>query len=170
LSCVAELKILGCTIGAGGVTLRDLHVKTGRGVGKMNAMRKTWWTKLGMGERREIYNQVILSSVLYGSEVWEDSPTVRAELKRFELKALKMITGRYRDKAEEERESWMSRKELQQLLGVEPIESTWTEKRSSWVIRKFNGNCAPIKNALREHRSKCHNCDKAKSWWEAISA
>jgi hypothetical protein len=166
IPCVDEFKVLGNVIGVSGSSARDVQIKTARGSGRIHALRKTWWTKMELVTRREIYCQAVLGSVLSGSEVWEDTSEIRGTLKKFEISALKMITSRFRDKIEKEGGKILSRMQLQELLGVDSILDVWVRRRSAWVERKLAGNCKPVKKELRKYRASSDVEDTA--WWSHI--
>ena len=94
MEVVNSFKYLGsCFSSEGGVT-EDVNMRVGEGLRTFGAMKKMWNSRsVSMNVKRELYERIVVPTVMYGSETWGMKLGDRKKLNVAEMKCLRSICG-----------------------------------------------------------------------------
>jgi len=93
LTQVDKFIYLGGSIGIDG-TEEDVNRRVGLARGNFQAMNKVWTSKdISKATKLQVYETMILSTLLYNSETWTLKKTQQNRLKVFEMSCLRKIEG-----------------------------------------------------------------------------
>ena len=94
---VDQFKYLGSVIAANGGVEADVRHRVNEGCKVLGALKGVMKNRgLGMNVKKVLYEKVVASIVMYGSESWGMKVTERQKLNVFEMKCLRSMTGVYR--------------------------------------------------------------------------
>ena len=91
---VDQFKYLGSVIAANGGVQADVCHKVNEGYKVLGALKGAMRNRgLGMNVEKVLYEKVIVTTVMYGSESWGMKVAERQKLNVFEMKCLRSMTG-----------------------------------------------------------------------------
>ena len=91
---VEHFKYLGATVAVDGGVEMDVSNRVSEGCKMLGGMKKIMKSRgLGMNVKRELYERVIVPTVMYGSELWGMRVAERQKVNVFEMKCLRSMAG-----------------------------------------------------------------------------
>jgi len=94
MEVVNSFKYLGSYFSSDGGVKEDVSMRVGEGMKTFGAMKKMWKSRsLSVDLKRELYERIVVPTVMYGSESWGMKVEERGKLDVAEMKCLRSMCG-----------------------------------------------------------------------------
>ena len=94
MEVVNSFKYLGSCFSSDGGVKEDVSMRVGEGLRTFGAMKRMWSSRsVTVSVKRELYERVVVPTIMYGSESWGMKVTERNKLDVSEMKCLRSICG-----------------------------------------------------------------------------
>ena len=141
LEKVSEFTYLGSSINEDSSCEKEIDKRIALGTWKFSELRKPLWNQscISLRTKMQIYQSLVLSVVLYGSESWTCSDKDYAKLNTFHNRNLRSLLGKKRDE--------IRLKKLYEITGSCPMENYVSKYRMRWAghVRRMDADRIPKK-------------------------
>ena len=94
MEVVNSFKYLGSCFSSDGGVKEDVSMRVGEGMKTFGAMKRMWKSRsLNVEVKRELYERIVVPTVMYGSESWGIKVEERDKLDVAEMKCLRSMCG-----------------------------------------------------------------------------
>ena len=94
MEVVSSFKYLGSCFGSGGGVKEDVSMRVAEGMRTFGAMKRVWRGRsVTVGVKRELYERIVVPTVMYGSESWGMRVEERNKLDVAEMNCLRNMCG-----------------------------------------------------------------------------
>ena len=93
VEAVNHFRYLGSEVMSSGRLDEELRTRTGRASATFGQLFKIWRSKISLKTKLRIYNAVVISTLLYGSETWATTISEEKRLDVFDNRCLRRILG-----------------------------------------------------------------------------
>ena len=160
---VGEFVYLGSSLNEDSACSREVDRRIALGTWKFSELRKPVWNQscISLKTKMKLYQTLVLSVVLYGSESWTCADRDYAKLNAFHNKNLRSMLGRRRDQ--------ISNAELFRETGSCPIENYVRKYRLRWAghVRRMDADRIPKKVLFGELVEGRRGRGRPKKDWNA---
>ena len=124
---VEKFTYLGCIVTRTGGTEEDVEARIRKARNSYHDLRKIWNSRqISIKLKLTLYNSIVKSVLLYGSETWRMTDAIRRKLQTFTNRCLRRIMGVFWP-------LWVTNEELWRITDQKPIDWEIRARKWRWI-------------------------------------